>query len=45
MYLINETRQYLNDPDLIVQGFHLFSFNDDERTEKRRVKTCEEPNR
>jgi len=32
---------YLGDPCLIVPGFHLFSFNEVERTEKWRVTTCE----
>jgi len=31
----------LDDPGLIVPGFHLFSFNEVERTEQWRVKTCE----
>lgn len=31
---------YLEDAQLIVPGFHLFSFNDVERTEKWRVRTC-----
>lgn len=39
--LLNGLRTHLSDPKLIVPGFHLFSFNDVERTENWRVKTCE----
>jgi methylenetetrahydrofolate reductase (NADPH) len=43
--LLEGLRPYVNDPELIVPGFHLFSFNDVERTEKWRVETCEKLNR
>ena len=43
--LLEGLRPYLDDPDLNVPGFHLFSFNDVERTEKWRAKTCEKLNR
>ena len=36
---------HLVDPQLIVPGFHLFSFNEVERTEGWRAKTCEKLNR
>jgi len=39
--LLEVLGQHLGDPRLIVPGFHLFSFNDVERTEKWRVKTCD----
>jgi methylenetetrahydrofolate reductase (NADPH) len=32
---------HLDDPDLNIPGFHLFSFNDIERTERWRVETLE----
>ena len=32
---------HLDDPDLTVPGFHLFSFNEVERTERWRANTCE----
>ncbi len=43
--LLEGLRPHLDDPDIIVPGFHLFSFNDVERTEKWRAKTCEKLNR
>ena len=39
--LLEGLNPFLDDPDLDVEGFHLFSFNDVERTEKWRAKTCE----
>jgi len=42
--LLEGLRPHLGDPDLNVPGFHLFSFNDVERTEKWRAKTCEKLN-
>jgi methylenetetrahydrofolate reductase (NADPH) len=35
---------HLGDPDVIVPGFHLYSFNDIERTEKWRAETYEKLN-
>lgn len=35
---------HLGDPDVMVPGFHLYSFNDVERTEKWRSETCERLN-
>ena len=43
--LLEGLRPHIGDPDLIVPGFHLFSFNDVERTERWRAKTCEQLNR
>lgn len=43
--LLEGLKPYLGDPGLNVPGFHLFSFNDVERTEKWRAKTCEQLNR
>lgn len=43
--LLEGLRPHLDDPDINVPGFHLFSFNDVERTEKWRAKTCENLNR
>lgn len=43
--LLEGLRPHLDDPDMIVPGFHLFSFNDVERTENWRAKTCEKLNR
>ena len=43
--LLDGLRPHVNDPELNVPGFHLFSFNDVERTEKWRVETCERLNR
>jgi len=42
--LLEGLRPLLDDSELNVEGFHLFSFNDVERTEKWRAKTCEEIN-
>jgi len=42
--LLEGLKPHLDDPQLIVPGFHLFSFNDVERTEKWRAKTCEKLN-
>jgi len=39
--LLAGLRPHLDDPGLNIPGFHLFSFNDVERTEKWRVRTCE----
>jgi methylenetetrahydrofolate reductase (NADPH) len=39
--LLEGLERYLEVSRLNVPGFHLFSFNDVERTEKWRVKTCE----
>jgi len=39
--LLEGLGRYLEVSQLIVPGFHLFSFNDVERTEKWRAKTCE----
>lgn len=38
--LLQGLRPYLNDHGLNVPGFHLYSFNDVERTEKWRAETC-----
>lgn len=43
--LLQGLRPHLGDPEFIVRGFHLFSFNDVERTEKWRAETCEKLNR
>jgi len=43
--LLEGLRPYLGDPGINVPGFHLFSFNDVERTEKWRAETCEKLNR
>ena len=43
--LLDGLRPYLGDPGINVPGFHLFSFNDVERTEKWRAETCEKFNR
>jgi methylenetetrahydrofolate reductase (NADPH) len=43
--LLEGLRPHIGDHDLIVPGFHLFSFNDVERTERWRAKTCEQLNR
>jgi methylenetetrahydrofolate reductase (NADPH) len=37
--LLAGMRPYLDDPQLDIPGFHLFSFNDVERTERWRVET------
>jgi methylenetetrahydrofolate reductase (NADPH) len=42
--LLEGLKPHLGDPQLIVPGFHLFSFNDVERTEKWRARTCENLN-
>jgi methylenetetrahydrofolate reductase (NADPH) len=38
--LLGEIAPYIDDPALNISGFHLFSFNDVERTEKWRVEAC-----
>jgi len=43
--LLEGLRPYLDDPELNIPGFHLFSFNDIERTEKWRAETFEKLNR
>ena len=43
--LLEGLMPHLVDPQLIVPGFHLFSFNEVERTERWRAKTCEKLNR
>ncbi len=43
--LLEGLKPHLDDPQLIVPGFHLFSFNDVERTERWRAETCEKLNR
>lgn len=40
--LLAGLRPYLDDPQLDIPGFHLFSFNDIERTERWRVETLAE---
>lgn len=39
--LLEGLRPHLSDPEIIIPGFHLFSFNDVERTEKWRAETFE----
>ena len=39
--LLGGLEPYLGDPDFDIRGFHLFSFNDIERTERWRVETHE----
>ena len=39
--LLKGLRPHLGDPNLNVPGFHLYSFNDVERTESWRSETCE----
>lgn len=39
--LLDGIAPYVNDPEINIPGFHLFSFNDVERTEKWRVESCE----
>jgi methylenetetrahydrofolate reductase (NADPH) len=39
--LLEGLEPHLGDPELLVPGFHLFSFNDIERTERWRARTCE----
>jgi len=43
--LLEGLRPYLDDPEINVPGFHLFSFNDVERTENWRAETCKSLNR
>lgn len=43
--LLEGLRPHLDDPGIVVPGFHLFSFNDVERTEKWRAETFENLNR
>lgn len=43
--LLEGLKPHLDDPQLKVPGFHLFSFNDVERTERWRAETCEKLNR
>jgi methylenetetrahydrofolate reductase (NADPH) len=38
--LLEGLRPCVNDPEMNIPGFHLFSFNDVERTEKWRSETC-----
>jgi methylenetetrahydrofolate reductase (NADPH) len=38
--LLDGLLPHLNDPDINIPRFHLFSFNDVERTEKWRAETC-----
>ena len=39
--LLSGLAPYVNNPEAIIAGFHLFSFNDVERTEKWRVESSE----
>lgn len=43
--LLEGLRPHLDNPVINVDGFHLYSFNDVERTEKWRAKTCRNLNR
>lgn len=43
--LLEGLRPHLDDPAMNVPGFHLFSFNDVERTENWRAETCKSLNR
>jgi methylenetetrahydrofolate reductase (NADPH) len=42
--LLDGISLYLDDPELDIPGFHLFSFNNIERTERWRVETFEKLN-